>query len=121
MPQQPVQPVMKVGGPNEAAAKSAAQLVYILQAVGFFVGLTWIAGVIVNYVKQDEAVGTWVETHFRWQVRTFWFGLLWSVVGALLTVVVIGIAVLAASYIWMIYRVIKGWLDFSAGKPMYQK
>lgn len=114
------QPVQKMDGPDEAAAKNTAQLVYILQAVGFFVGLTWIAGVIVNYVRRDAAAGTWVDSHFRWQIRTFWFGLLWSVVGALLSVVVIGFAVLAANYIWMIYRVVKGWINYSAGKAMYE-
>jgi uncharacterized membrane protein len=113
------QPVQKPDG--EIAARNTVQLVYILQAVGFFVGLTWIAGVIVNYVKRDEATGTWLESHVRWQIRSFWFGLLWSVVGALLSVVVIGFAVLAANYLWMIYRVVKGWMDFSSGKAMYQK
>ena len=83
------EPVTKVGGPDEAAAKSAAQLVYILQAVGFFIGLTWIVAVIVNYVKLDDARGTWVESHFRWQIRTFWFGLLWGVIGAISMFVVV--------------------------------
>lgn len=115
------QPVQKMDGPNEAGAKNTVQLVYILQAVGFFVGITWIAGVIVNHVKRAEAAGSWTDSHFRWQIRTFWFGLLWSIVGMLLSVIVVGFAVLAANYIWMIYRVVKGWLDFSAGKAMYQK
>lgn len=114
------EPVTKVGGPDEAAAKSAAQLVYILQAVGFFIGLTWIVAVIVNYVKLDDARGTWVESHFRWQIRTFWFGLLWGVIGAISMIVVVGFAVLAANYVWLIYRVVKGWLNFSDKKPMYQ-
>jgi uncharacterized membrane protein len=114
-------PVQKAHAPNEDGAKNTVQLVYILQGVGFFVGVTWIAGVIVNHVKRGEAAGSWVDSHFRWQIRTFWFGLLWGVVGALLSVVVIGLAVLVANYIWMIYRVVKGWLDFSAGKAMYQK
>jgi|SRR5688572_22462779 len=114
-------PVQKADGPNEIGAKNTVQLVYILQGVGFFVGVTWIAGVIVNHVKRPEAAGSWVDSHFRWQIRTFWFGLLWGVVGTLLSVVFIGLVVLAANYIWLIYRVVKGWLDFSAGKPMYQK
>ena len=113
------EPVTKVGGPDEVTAKSAAQLVYILQAVGFFIGLTWIAAVIVNYVKLDDARGTWVESHFRWQIRTFWFGLLWGVIGAISMFVVVGFAVLAANYVWLIYRVVKGWLFFSERKPMY--
>ena len=114
-------PVQKADGPNEIGAKNTVQLVYILQGVGFFVGVTWIAGVIINHVKHAEAAGSWVDSHFRWQIRTFWFGLLWGVVGTLLSVVFIGLAVLAANYIWLIYRVVKGWLDFSAGKAMYQK
>jgi uncharacterized membrane protein len=114
------QPMGKVGGPDLAAAKNAAQLVYILQAVGFFVGVTWIAGVVINHVKRDEAAATWVDSHFRWQIRTFWFGLLWSVVGVLLSVIMVGFAVLAVCYVWMIYRVVKGWMHFSSGKPMYQ-
>jgi uncharacterized membrane protein len=113
-------PVQEAHAPNEVGAKNTVQLVYILQGVGFFVGVTWIAAVIINHVKRGEAADSWVDSHFRWQVRTFWFGLLWGVVGALLSVVVIGLAVLAANYIWLIYRVVKGWLDFSAGKAMYQ-
>ena len=113
------EPVTKVGGPDELRAKNMAQLVYILQAVGFFIGLTWIVAVIVNYVKQDEARGSWVESHFRWQIRTFWFGLLWAVVGIITSFILIGFAVLAANTIWLIYRVVKGWLNFSESKPMY--
>ncbi len=114
------EPVQKVGAPDETAAKSAAQLVYILQALGFFTGLTWIAGIIVNYVKLDAARGTWLESHFRWQMRTFWFGLLWGVIGVITMFLIVGFAILAASGIWVIYRVIKGWLNFSEAKPMYQ-
>jgi uncharacterized membrane protein len=77
------EPVPKVGGPDEVTAKGTALLVYVLQAIGFFIGITWIAAVMVDYVKQDEARGTWVESHFRWQIRTFWFGLLWTVIGVL--------------------------------------
>lgn len=103
------------------SAENATQLVYILQAVGFLIGLTWIAGVIVNYVKRDEVKGTWLESHFRWQIRTFWFGLLWAVIGAITTLVVVGFVILAVNYVWLIYRVVKGWLDFSSKKPMYQQ
>ena len=114
------EPVQKVGGPDESAAHGAALLVYILQAVGFFNGLTWIAGAMVNYVKQDQARGTWVESHFRWQIRSFWFGLLWSVIGGLTWWVLgLGFLILGVNYIWLIYRVVKGWLHFNDKKPMY--
>lgn len=106
---------------QSVSVENATQLVYILQAVGFLIGLTWIAGVIVNYVKRDEAKGTWVESHFRWQMRTFWFGLLWGVIGAITTLIVVGFVILAVNYVWLIYRVVKGWLDFSSKKPLYQR
>jgi len=113
-------PVTRVGAPDEASAKSSAQLVYILQAVGFIIGLTWIVAIIINYVKRDAASGTWVESHFRWQIRTFWFGLLWGVLGAITAVVFVGFVIWAVSAVWVIYRVVKGWLNFSESKPMYQ-
>ena len=112
------EPVVRVGGPDETTAKGTATLVYVLEAVGFFIGITWIAAVMVDYVKQDEARGTWVESHFRWQIRTFWFGLLWGVVGALLLVIGVGFLILAANYVWLIYRVVKGWLYLNDRKPM---
>lgn len=75
---------------------------------------------IVNYVKIDDVRGTWLESHFRWQIRTFWFGLLWAVIGVISFIILVGWFVLAANYIWMIYRVVKGWLNFNAAKPMYR-
>jgi uncharacterized membrane protein len=95
---------------NEHGLKTVATVVYALQAAGFFVGITWIVGVIVDYVKRDDAAGTWLESHFRWQIRTFWFGLLWGVIGGILSFVLIGFLVLAADGVWIIYRIVKGWL-----------
>ena len=95
-------------------------LVYILQALGFFTGgLTMIAGVVVNYVRKDDVADSWLASHFRWQIRTFWFFLLWSVIGYIAVFVVIGIPILFASLIWAIYRIVKGWLYLSENKPMY--
>ena len=88
-------------------------MVYALLAAGFFVGITWIVAVIIDYVKRDDAKGTWLESHYRWQIRTFWFGLLWGVIGGLLSLILIGFIVLAADAIWIIYRIVKGWLRLS--------
>jgi uncharacterized membrane protein len=104
---------------KDSELKQLAVIVYVLQALSFFVGLTLIAGVIVNYVKRDDVAGTLYESHFRWQIRTFWFSLLWGVIGLLLAIVVIGFAILAADAIWLIYRIVKGWIRLSEGKPMY--
>jgi len=98
--------------------KDVATLAYALQAAGFFVGISWIAAVVVDYVKRDDAAGTWLESHLRWQIRTFWFGLLWAAIGAPLCLVLVGWAVLAADGVWLVYRVVKGWLYLSENRPM---
>jgi uncharacterized membrane protein len=98
--------------------KTVATVVYALQAVGFFIGITWIVAIVMDYVKKDEAKGTWLESHFRWQIRTFWFGLLWGVLGAILLLVLVGWFVLLADAIWIIYRIVKGWLNLAENKPM---
>ena len=100
--------------------KTLTMVVYGLQAVSFFTGITALIAVIINYVKRDGVQGTWLESHFRWQIRTFWFGLLWGVIGAVLFIVVVGWFVLIADGVWMIYRIVKGWLDLMDGKPMYR-
>jgi uncharacterized membrane protein len=82
-------------------------------------GLATIAGLVLAYIKKDDAAGTWVESHFRWLIRTFWYSLLWGVIGALTWVLVIGIFIIGANMVWFIYRIIKGWLRLSENKPMY--
>ena len=72
----------------------------------------------LTYVRKEEVVGTWLESHFRWQIRTFWFGLLWAVLGAILFVLIVGWFILAADAIWIIYRIVKGWLNLSENRPM---
>lgn len=99
--------------------KTLTTVVYALYAASFFVGITCIVAIIINYVKKDDAAGTWLESHFRWQIRSFWFGLLWGVLGAITAIVAIGWAILCADGIWLIYRVVKGWLNLNDNKPMY--
>jgi uncharacterized membrane protein len=95
--------------------------------VGAFVfGWPSIIAVIINYVKKSDVRGTWLESHFRWQIRTFWFALAWVVliglVGAALAVVLIGIAIwgvgLFALGIWAIYRIARGWLALKDRRAM---
>ena len=101
-----------------SSLKTLTAVVYALQAVGFFVGISWIVGVVINYVKKEDVAGTWLESHFRWQIRTFWFGLLWGVIGGLLAIIVVGFAVLFADAVWIIYRIVKGWLNLNDKRPM---
>jgi uncharacterized membrane protein len=103
---------------DEKNLKTVATVVYALQAAGFFVGITWIAAIVIDYVKRDDAAGTWLESHYRWQIRTFWWGLLWGVLGGLTALVIVGFFVLAADAIWIIYRIAKGWLYLSENRPL---
>jgi uncharacterized membrane protein len=98
--------------------KTLTMVVYALQALGFLVGISWIVAVVMNYVKKEEVAGTWLESHFRWQIRTFWFGLLWGVIGAVLLLVLVGYLVLLAAAVWVIYRIVKGWLYLNDNKPL---
>lgn len=98
-------------------ARNLAIVVYILQALLFFLGgITALVGVIVNYVKLDEVRGTWLEPHFRWQIRTFWIGLLWTVIGLVTTMLIVGWFILVGIAIWVIYRVVVGALALNDGK-----
>jgi uncharacterized membrane protein len=114
-----------------------AHAVYALHSLSILIGLTSaatvigafvfgfpsIVAVVINYVKRGEARGTFLESHFRWQIRTFWFGLLWCVIGGLLIVTLVGIplalTVFVAAGIWAIYRVVSGWLALRDRKAMY--
>jgi uncharacterized membrane protein len=105
--------------PREESLKRLTAIVYALQVASIFVGVTLFAGIIINYLKRDEAAGTWLESHFRWQIRTFWYSLLWLGVGLALLLVLVGVLVLMLAGMWMLYRAIKGWLELSENKPMY--
>lgn len=105
---------------TDHAKKQLVTLVYALQAASFLVGVTFIAAIMVNYLKRDELAGSWLESHFNWQIRTFWWSLLWAVVGLVLSVVVVGIFILIADAIWVIYRIVIGWLALNDGNEMYE-
>ena len=118
---------------------NVTHLVYALHALSLLIGVTTAAtiigafvfgvpsiiAVVINYVKRDEARGTFLESHFRWQIRTFWFALLWFLVGGMLFVTILGIplalGVWFATGVWAIYRIARGWLALRDGKPMYAK
>lgn len=92
-------------------------VVYLLQALAIPTsGLMAVAGVIINYLKQDEARNSPLEAHFRWQIRTFWIGLLWGVIGTVTTFLIIGWFILVGLAIWYIYRVVRGALALNDGR-----
>jgi uncharacterized membrane protein len=131
---------------NDAAVSATApapslvtitHLVYALHALSLLIGVTTAAtivgafvfgvpsiiAVVINYVKRGEARSTFLESHFRWQIRTFWFALLWCVIGGMLFITVVGIplaiGVFFAAGVWAIYRIARGWLALRDRKPMY--
>lgn len=127
--------------PNDAAPPAlvnVTHLVYALHTLSLLIGVTTAAtivgafvfgvpsiiAVVINYLKREEARGTFLESHFRWQIRTFWFALLWYVISAMLFVTVVGIplavVVWFAAGAWAIYRIARGWLALRDRKPMYR-
>jgi uncharacterized membrane protein len=92
--------------------------------IGSFVGsIPSILAVVLNYAKRGDARGTWLESHYSWQIRTFWFAILWVLVAAILTVTVVGIpfaiVILIAITAWLVYRIGRGWLRLRDRRPMY--
>ena len=91
----------------------------------FLTGWPSIIAVILNYVKRSEVRGTWLESHFQWQIRTFWYGLLWVGLCLLFILFTFGIGILIAWVplgiitLWFIYRVARGWMRLRDGHPMY--
>ena len=116
---------------------TVTHLVYALHALSLLIGITTAAtiigafvfgmpsiiAVVINYLKRGEARGSYLESHFRWQIRTFWFGCLWCLLGGFLFVTLIGIplaiGVFVGAGVWVIYRIVRGWLALRDRRPMY--
>jgi len=89
-------------------------------------GIAGIVAIIMAHVKRSEAAGTWLASHYRWLIRTFWFSVLWGVIGAiifvLLFIIIVGIviayAIWIATTLWVLYRLIKGYLLFKDSQPL---
>jgi uncharacterized membrane protein len=109
------------------AASLVTGIVGVATVVGaFLTGWPSIIAVILNYVYRGDVRGTWLESHFRWQIRTFWFGLLWVALCALFVVLTLGIGLLIAWLplglvgIWFVYRIARGWLRLIDRRPAYE-
>jgi uncharacterized membrane protein len=110
----------------QALSLIAGLLTMPLVALRFVFGLPSIVAVIMNYLRRAETQGTWLETHFRWQIRTFWYSWLWTIVTSIVAVplliigvgFLIGLAGLGLVGLWVVYRVVRGWLTLREGRPM---
>jgi uncharacterized membrane protein len=102
-----------------AANRTLTTVIYALYAASLLVGMTAIVAIVINYVKKEDVAGTYLESHFRWQIRTFWYGLLWGAIGVVTYVLLIGMLILFVDFVWFLYRIIKGWLYLNENRPMY--
>lgn len=103
-------------------ARNLTQIIYFLYIASVIAGITAIIAIIINYLKRDEVAGTWLESHFRWQIRTFWFAVMWIAVSLLMVITVIGvpfaIAVLLLAGLWILYRIVRGWWVLIQRRPL---
>ena len=117
---------------------TVANIVYALHAFAIVVGLVGTAtivgsfvgsvpsilAVVLNYIKRSDARGTWAESHYRWQIRTFWFSIGWMLLAALLVFTLvfipISVGIFVTVSIWVVYRIGKGWLRLRDRLPMYE-
>ena len=124
---------------HEASLIAWTQAIYALHAFSLVMGIVgaativgafltgWpsIIAIILNYVKRGDVRGTWLDSHFSWQIRTFWFGLLWVSLCVLFVIFTLGLGILIAWLplgfvsVWFVCRILRGWLALNGRKPMY--
>lgn len=118
-------------------------ITYLLYVLSYFTaGLLWIVPIFMNYAKRRDADGTWLATHFDWQIKTFWYSIVWFVIGVLIVTfalggfgvgmfsdsnnIAIGAVLLASfgfiimgfTFIWHLYRIVRGWIALTDGRPV---
>jgi uncharacterized membrane protein len=133
-------PSVTVTGQPDASLVSYTHVIYALHSLSVLIGLTSavtivgsfifglpsIVAVIMNYARQSDARGTFLESHFSWQIRTFWFALLWVLVilaiSLPLMLIAVGFLTLIGGYVllglWVIYRILRGWLALGDRRPV---
>lgn len=100
--------------------KGYTMAVYGLYALGFLLGgVPTLAGLIVAYLKRNEFAGTIYQGHLNMLIRTFWYAVLFSIIGAILLLIWIGGIVLLGTAIWTLYRIIRGFILLNDGKPVW--
>src|SRR5215813_2079347 len=103
--------------PPAVSDPTVALIVYVLYFVGYFTGITWLIGVIIAHVQVGSA-DPLLQSHYRFQIRTFWISVLYSVIGYLLIIVLVGFLVLLWAFIWSLIRNIKGTLALNERRPI---
>ena len=104
--------------PAEPGPTTLGHVIYALYALGFVTGFTPLVGVVMAYLNREDARGNWLETHYVWQIRTFWYGVLMQVVGWITVWILIGWAILGLATVWFVWRIAKGWIRLANGAPV---
>ena len=95
-------------------------ILYILQALALITAIPMIIVVVINYIKLDDVRNSWLMSHFRWQLRTFWFGLLFYIIAIITHFILIGFIIGGVTWLWQAYRVIRGWLNLIEHQEVYR-
>ncbi|ASC89789.1 DUF4870 family protein [Alcaligenes faecalis] len=112
-------PVPQGDGTNQLVSLRNLTLIsYALYILSMFGGITALVAIIINYIKRDEVRGTYLESHFDWQIRTFWWGLVGVVLSFLLMAILVGFVTIVIVSVWILYRLIKGLLALNDGKAI---
>jgi uncharacterized membrane protein len=111
-------------GEQLSSLRKLLHILYALYAIFWLTGgITALIAIVVDYVKRDDARGSLYASHFAWQIRSFWWSVAWGVLGGVLFATVVlmplAFAVWGVLSVWMLYRIVKGWLYLNDSKPMY--
>mgnify|MGYP001619528831 CR=1 FL=1 len=109
--------LMTTDGGSESE-RSTLLIAYVLHALAPFTALTAIIAVIISHIKVKETQSAFIRSHHSWLIRTFWWGLLWSVICGVLTMLVVGLFGFVVLGIWWLYRTIRGFINYSEKRPM---
>ncbi|WP_432258476.1 DUF4870 family protein [Cupriavidus sp. TMH.W2] len=111
-------------GEQLSSLRKLLHILYALYAIFWLTGgITALIAIVIDYVKRDDARGSLYASHFTWQIRSFWWSVVWGVLGGVLFATVVlmplAFAVWGVLSLWMLYRIVKGWLYLNDSKPMY--
>ncbi len=101
------------------SAKKVIFVVYLLYALSYIFGITYIIGIVIAYIKKGDTDTAWIEDHFRWQINTFWVTMVLGAIGIITALVGIGWLILIGLAIWNVYRIVKGWMRYNDGLSPY--
>jgi uncharacterized membrane protein len=108
---------MSVDGIRIESERTIVLITYVLHLVGATIGLTSIVGLVLNYVRLNQ-YGEPLTSHHRWMIRSFWWALLWFVIGIITSFILIGFVICAVAWVWYVYRHVRGLIALANGEPM---